>query len=73
MNLISTLIGLFALALGLIGIVPLLGWLNWPVLFLAFVGMIFGLSSKDKTNGVTINFLVIVFALFRLYVNGGIV
>ena len=73
MNVTSTIIGLSALALGLIGIFPLLGWLNWLVLFLAFLGMVFGLSAKDKTNGITINFLVMVFALIRLYLNGGIV
>ncbi len=73
MNMISTVIGLFALALGLIGIIPLLGWLNWLVLFLVFFGMVFGLSDKEKTTGITINFLVMVFALVRLYLHGGIV
>jgi hypothetical protein len=73
MNMISTVIGLFALALGLLGIIPLLGWLNWLVLFLVFFGMVFGLSDKEKTTGITINFLVMVFALVRLYLHGGIV
>ncbi len=73
MNLVSTIIGLFALLLGLIGIIPLLGWLHWIVLMLAFLGMVFGLSARGKTSGVTINFFAIVFALVRLYLNGGIV
>jgi putative exporter of polyketide antibiotics len=73
MNLISTIIGLSALAMGLIGIFPQMGWLNWLVLFLAFLGMVFGLSDKEKTTGIVINFLAIVFAVIRLYLNGGIV
>jgi uncharacterized protein with PQ loop repeat len=73
MNLVSTIIGFSALGLGLLGIFPQLGWLNWLVLFLAFLGMVFGLSDKEKTAGITINFLVIVFALIRLYLHGGIV
>ena len=73
MNLISTIIGLFALALGLIGIFPQMAWLTWLMLFISLLGMVFGLFDKEKTNGITINFLVIVFALFRLYLHGGIV
>ncbi len=73
MNMISTVIGLFALALGLLGIFPQLAWLTWMMLFLSLIGMVFGLSDKEKTNGITLNFLVIAFALFRLYLHGGIV
>ncbi len=70
---ISTIIGLAALALGIIGFFPLLGWLNWLVLFLTFLGMIFGFSEKGKTGGMTINFFVMLFAILRLYVSGGII
>ncbi len=72
MNMISTVIGLFALALGLIGIFPQMAWLTWLMLFFSLIGMVFGLSDEGKTNGITINFLVIVFALIRLYLHGGI-
>jgi len=72
MNLISIIIGLFALALGLLGIFPQLSWLTWMMLFISVLGMVFGLSDEEKTNGITLNFLVIVFALIRLYLHGGI-
>ncbi len=72
MNLISIIIGLFALALGLLGFFPQLSWLTWMMLFFSVLGMVFGLSDEEKTNGITINFLVIVFALIRLYLHGGI-
>ncbi len=73
MNLISTVFGLLAVALGLVGLFPLLGWLTWISLFLSFWGMSFGLFSRGKTTGITINFLVMVLALLRLYLGGGIV
>lgn len=73
MNLVSTIIGLVSLLLGLIGFFPLLDWMNWLALFLAILGMTLGLYSKDRTSGITINFLVIIFAILRLYVGGGIV
>ncbi len=73
MNLISTIIGLVALVLGGIGMFPLLGWMHWLVLFLAFLGMTLGLFAKGKTTGITINFFAMVFALLRLFLNGGIV
>lgn len=73
MNRTSTIIGLFALVLGIIGFFPMFDWLIWLVLFLTFFGMIFGLSEKGKTGGITINFLVMLFAILRLYVGGGII
>jgi len=73
MNMISTVLGLIAVALGLVGLFPLFSWLTWLTLFLSFWGMTFGLYSRDKTTGVTINFLVLVLAILRLFVGGGIV
>ncbi len=73
MNMISTVLGLIAVALGIFGLFPLLGWLNWLALFLSFWGMSFGLYARDKSTGVTINFLVMVLAILRLFVGGGIV
>ena len=73
MDLISTIFGLVAVALGLVGLFPLLGWLTWLSLFLSFFGMIFGLSDRSRTTGITINFLVMVLAIIRLLVGGGIV
>ena len=50
MNLLSTLIGIAALLAALIGLVPLLGWLNWFVIPVVAVGLVLGLLS-NKTSG----------------------
>ncbi|MFA8433523.1 MAG: hypothetical protein ACEPOZ_03305 [Marinifilaceae bacterium] len=74
MNLISTLIGLIALLIVGIGMFfPLIGAiLSWIGLALALVGIIFGVLSR-KTGGRTLNLVVILLALFRLYLGGGII
>jgi hypothetical protein len=71
MNVFSTIIGLVALILALVGFIPLVGWLNWFVIPLAVVGLVLGLLSK-KTRGRNINLVVLALAIFRLVVGGGI-
>ena len=64
----------------LIGIIPLLGWMNWITsLPLAGVGLIFSrISAHGKrggslgTAGTVVCGLVISIALFRLYIGHGI-
>lgn len=72
MNPISTVIGIVALLAALIGLVPLLGWLNWLVIPLAVIGLVLGLFS-DKTTGRNINLVVLVLAMFRLSIGGGLI
>ena len=72
MNVISTLIGLVALIAALVAFIPLLGWLNWLVIPVAAVGLVLGLLS-DKTTGRNINIAVLVIAMFRLSIGGGII
>ena len=69
-QIISILIGLFAALCMVIGIIPLLGALQWPVLVFCVVGVIFGVFPERKI-GLTINIAVGVVALVRLILGGG--
>lgn len=66
----SVLIGLFAALWMFIGIIPFLGALNWLVLVLCVVGVIFGVFPERKI-GLTINIAVGVVGLVRLILGGG--
>jgi hypothetical protein len=71
MNVLSTIIGIVALIIALVGFIPLLGWLNWFVIPLAVVGLVMGLMSR-QTSGRNINLVVLVLAAVRLALGGGI-
>jgi hypothetical protein len=70
-NLISIVIGIVALLGALVGFIPLLGWLNWLVIPLAVVGLVFGLLASEN-GGRNINLVVLVLAVVRLMLGGGI-
>ncbi|OJU16351.1 MULTISPECIES: hypothetical protein [unclassified Sphingomonas] len=71
LNIVSILIGLVALLFAVPGVIPLLGWLNWAALPIAAVGALFGmLSSSD--SGRNFNLIVLVIAIVRLALGGGI-
>ena len=71
MNVISVLVGIAALIVALVGFIPLLGWLNWLVIPAAVVGLVIGLLSRE-TSGRNINLVVLVLAVIRLALGGGI-
>ena len=71
-NILSALIGVVALAVALIGIIPLLGWLNWLALFIAVVGLAVGALSGQKA-GRNLNIVVLVIGSARLFLGGGII
>ena len=71
MNVLSTIIGLVALIIALVGFIPLLGWLNWFAIPLAVVGLVVGLMSRE-TTGRNINLVVLALAAIRLALGGGI-
>jgi hypothetical protein len=71
MNVLSTIIGLVALIIALVGFIPLLGWLNWLAIPGAVVGLVLGLMSQ-KTSGRNINLVVLALAIIRLALGGGI-
>ena len=71
MNVLSALIGIGALIAALVAFIPLLGWLNWLVIPVVAVGLVLGLLSH-KTTGRNINLTVLVIAMFRLLIGGGV-
>jgi hypothetical protein len=71
-NLISILIGLFALLLAFLAFFPILGWAYWLILPIAVVGLVFGVISS-KTAGRNLNLIVIIIGVIRLMLGGGII
>ncbi|GAA4761071.1 hypothetical protein GCM10023219_01090 [Stakelama sediminis] len=68
-NLVSALVGLVALALGLVALVPLLGWLNYIVIPAAVLGA--GIGTLSGSNGGrNLNLFVLVIAVIRLWMGG---
>jgi hypothetical protein len=71
MNILSTIIGIGALLIALVGFIPFLGWLNWFAIPVAVVGLVLGLLSRE-TGGRNINLVVLALAVIRLALGGGI-
>ncbi len=70
-NLVSLIIGFFALVLALVAFIPLLGWANWLIIPLAIIGAVVGMIS-NSTSGRNLNLFVIVIGIVRLMLGGGI-
>lgn len=82
MGLISLLWGIVAMLLMFVGLVPLLGWSNWLVIPFAGVGAIIAaigiaITAREKRGrakaGLVLNAIVIVVAVIRLSMGGGII
>jgi hypothetical protein len=71
MNVISVIIGVVALAIALVGFIPLLGWLNWLAIPIAVVGLIVGMFDVSR-SGRNFNAIVLAFSAIRLFLGGGI-
>lgn len=71
LNVVSVIIGAFALLLALIAFIPLLGWANWFIIPLALIGAAVGMGARSKT-GRNLNIFVIVVGVLRLMLGGGI-
>ncbi|MGO4551046.1 hypothetical protein AB4059_08080 [Lysobacter sp. 2RAF19] len=81
MGLISLVWGIFALLFMCIALIPLIGIANWLVIPFAAVGAVIGaigvmLSGKGGNGrakaGLILNGIVIVVAVIRLHLGGGI-
>ena len=70
-NILSLGFGVVALLLAIPAFLPLFGWLNWFVIPLAILGAGLGVISRSKT-GRNLNLVVIVIAVVRLSLGGGI-
>ena len=81
MGLISLLWGLVAMCWMLLALVPLLGWMNWFLIAFAAVGAMIaatgialhapGRRGRSKA-GLVLNGLVILVAIVRLHLGGGL-
>ena len=72
LNIVSILIGIVALAFAVPGFIPLFGWINWLVVPLALIGAGIGALSRSK-SGRNLNLIVMVVAIVRLSIGGGLV
>jgi uncharacterized RDD family membrane protein YckC len=70
-NLVSLIIGAIAALLAIPAFLPLLGWMNWLIVPVAVVGLLFGLASAS-TSGRNLNLVVIVIGVVRLMLGGGL-
>ncbi|MCZ2394606.1 MAG: hypothetical protein LC105_12165 [Chitinophagales bacterium] len=72
MKTIGRLFGILALIGMVLGMIPLLGWLNWINIPLAILGLLLSILGKSK-GGIIICVVAIFFGLIRLIMGGGIV
>ncbi|HVI24858.1 MAG TPA: hypothetical protein VM576_01495 [Xanthomonadaceae bacterium] len=82
MGLISLLWGIVAMLWMVLALVPLLGWMNWFLIAFAAVGAVLaaigvaltgtGKRGRAKT-GLVLNGIVIVVAVARLLLGGGVI
>lgn len=71
LNLLSLAIGAVSILPVLFALLPFLGWANWLILPLPVVGLILG-SMSSGTAGRNLNIVVLVVAIGRLMLGGGI-
>lgn len=73
MNIISTILGVVGLILLVLVILPILGAIgSWIALVVSIVGLLFGVFSR-KNSGRNLNIVVIIIAVLRLWIGGGII
>jgi hypothetical protein len=82
MGLISLLWGIFAMLWMVVALVPLLGWGNWFLIPFAAVGAVIAASGIAVTRaehrgrakaGLVLNGIVILVAIVRLSLGGGVI
>ncbi len=71
LNVVSIVIGIFAALFMIVGLIPLLGMVNWLMLPIAGVGLVIGLLSRG-TAGRNLNLIVLAIGVIRLWLGGGI-
>ena len=70
-NIVSILVGLVALPVALVGLVPFFGIANYLAIPIAVVGAAIGMLSGHRT-GRNFNLFVIIVAVVRLFLGGGL-
>lgn len=71
-NLIAFLLGLISLVIVIPATIPFLGWANWLALPLIVVGVIAGQLSSSSKAGRNFCLVVLLIAVVRLSLGGGI-
>jgi len=71
LNIVSLLIGLLAIPWVLLAVLPLVGALNWLVIPWALLGLFLGALSRS-TSGRNLNLIVLLVAVVRLWIGGGL-
>ncbi len=71
LNILSFLFGLVSLVIVIPATIPLLGWANWLALPLIVIGIIVGQLSSSN-SGRNFNLIVLMIAVIRLSLGGGI-
>ncbi len=71
LNILSILIGLVALIFVIPGIIPILGALNWIALPIGVIGAGIGVLSS-KNAGRNFNLFILIVAVIRLFLGGGL-
>ncbi|MFD1610402.1 hypothetical protein ACFSCW_01145 [Sphingomonas tabacisoli] len=72
LNALSLLIGLLAIPWVLLAVLPLVGALNWLVIPWVLLGLFFGVLSRG-TAGRNLNLVVLIVAVVRLWIGGGLI
>ncbi|MDG5750761.1 hypothetical protein P8R33_06575 [Qipengyuania sp. XHP0211] len=71
LNILSFLFGLVSLVIVIPATIPFLGWANWLALPLIVIGIIVGQLSSSN-SGRNFNLIVLLIAVIRLSLGGGI-
>ena len=69
LNLVSVVVGVVALPVMLLGLIPLLGWLNYLVIPLAVLGAAL-CALSDSNTGRNLNLIVLLVGFVRLWLGG---
>lgn len=72
MKTIGRLFGILAMIGMVLGMIPLLGWLNWFNIPLAMLGLLLSIIGKSN-GGIVICVVAIFFGLIRLIIGGGLI
>jgi hypothetical protein len=69
LNFLSLAVGVVAFPIMLLGLIPLLGWLNYLVIPMAILGLALGALS-DSNTGRNLNIVVLLVGGIRLWLGG---
>lgn len=72
-NIIAFVLGLISLVIVIPATIPLLGWANWLALPVIVIGVIAGQLSSGSKAGRNFCLIVLLIAVVRLSLGGGII